>query len=220
MKLSSISLVGAVLAAIVVVAIAVPVPHSLGHGDGELVDDLFTRATREEAKRRRQEVAGDTHLALASAHYDAAKAHMSASLAQEHTAKEIAAKEITAKETKSSYHHAKAEQHWSEANYHSEQYDLNFAAAGKAYAGTRTKEQKRLIKYPSDATGPTLRCANDARVSEKHAKDILAYHNSGGEIQHPGLLAEISGSRHRDFPIPLRDYEKAAGHRLLRTDVL
>jgi len=178
-----------------VIAIAAPFPHSLGrvNVDGELVEDLFTRARVRRSRMTARKTAGDTHIRLADAHFNAMKAHQLASDAQQRAGEK----------TKCTYHYQKASQHQKEAQYHSEQYDLNLLAAEKGYAGTRTPTQRRLIKDGNDPKGPTLRCARDATKSKNNADAVIAYIDSGGQIPLPDPLKEPP-IRHKLFPIQLQ----------------
>jgi len=189
MKLSSISLFGAALAAIVVSTIAAPVPRSLEQADlfqrdvdGELVDDLFTRARLTEKQRRRQ--ACESHIAMVRAHVATATNHQAAS--DKH--------EEVFESNGDSWHSSKAADHAMAVDYHASRSHLNTKAAQAALDGTRTEEQKNLLtdEHPE-------RCGDDAIRSMNYAKAVLAHHHDR-RVKHPGLFNEPD-YRHHHFII-------------------
>ena len=170
MKLSTISLFGSALAAIVVSAIAAPVACSLQQAnlferdvDGELVDGLFTRAN---GQQRRQ--AWTNHMDMAEAELDTAKAQR---LAYE------AHKELYRKEGDLA-HSVTATKHELEAYHHHERCDVNLEAAKAALTGSRTEEQKQLVTNRARKMESIVECKNDAIASRNHANALIAGHPS------------------------------------------
>ena len=169
MKFSSISLVGA-LVAIVVGAIATPVPRSLKqlnlfeHDiDGELVDGLFTRNNPSAAHK--------SYVKLGEGHFNAAQAHRNASEA--HTE--------AARLTGDQRHITQAYHHGTEAQYHHTQCTFYLNIAPKALAETRTDDEKGLLKHQSQVFASTKRCREDADRSKEYAMAIIEhYHGRGG----------------------------------------
>ena len=140
MKLSSISLVAAALATLVVSAIAAP--RSLERVnlferglDGERVDDLYTRESERAARRR----AYNNHLALATAHGAAWKSHKKA------YNNHIIASGMVECPMTSLWHEGQAATHAELSTYHKGRYRKNLEAAPNALQGTRTDEQKTLL---------------------------------------------------------------------------
>lgn len=186
MKLSSISLVGAALAAIVVSIIAAPVPHSLEQVnlferdvDG-LVDGLFTRA--------------DSHGKLASAHEGASLQHQAASQEHKRAGDELQrvaddtldSERAEVLRTQSVYHFGKANQHGREAVYHDKQYELNVKA--EAAGPDRTMDQKALLSAnPSARRTAVKNCRDDAKLSKVYATAVIDYLHGGPK---PGPFTE------------------------------
>ena len=177
MKLSSISLFGAALAAIVVGAIAAPVPCSLEQAnlfqrdvDGELVDGLFTRLTDY-----------DSHTAMAAAHFATAINHQAAVVEHKNAFKSGG----------NQWHDQKAALHKEGAIYHMWMHNRNTEAGTAALQGTRTEEQKKLLtdEHPEG-------CGDDAIRSMDEAKAVLAHHHDSRRVKHPGLFNEPDYRHH------------------------
>jgi len=171
MKLSSISLFGAALAAIVVGAIASPVPCSLEQAnlferdvDGELVDGLFTRARLTEEQRRRQ--AHDHHMEMAQADRETAKEQQLASGAHQ---------ELFEKH-RDSEHSDTAAKHSREDAYHRDRAVSNSEAATAALTGSRTPKQVELIANKARKMQSTEACKNEAIASRNYANAVIAGH--------------------------------------------
>ena len=182
--------------------------------DSELVDGLFTRVTWEERKAALQAARQQAAVRLqAAAHkitwkavrnfghnLDAGDAHIALAMtaAMEHHEASVTHTEAGIK-TRNLWHDRKAWQHSRETK----QREQNLLAAPVAYAGTRTDEQKSLIKYPSAPTLKTGHCANDATLSKKYASDVIDHHDSNGLKPHPSFREPRS--RHQDAPIRYGD---------------
>ena len=191
MKLSSISLVGA-LAAIVVSAIAAPVPRSLKQlnlfeRDIELVDGLFARDPAKDSSYR-DSLGCSAHLALADDYLTAAEKHQAAYDAHSHAA----SLDLGAEERQ--WHSDQANSHEGEVTHYEAQWRLNYHAAAKVAYKTRTDEEKKLIKHRSNASHNAKDSGDVADVSTKYVKDIIRrYHGQG---PHPGEHPKLRYHRH------------------------
>jgi len=169
MKLSSISLVAAALATLVVSAIAAP--RSLERVnlfergvDGERVDDLYTRESKQAARRR----AYNNHRALATAHRAAWKSHKKA------YNNHIIASDTVECPMTSLWHKGQAATHAELSTIHKGRYRKNSDAAPNALRGTRTDEQKTLlIGGHRPQVQVAERSGNEAQRSSDYAVKVI-----------------------------------------------
>ena len=184
MKLSSISLVGAALATIVVSAIAASVPRS----DGGLVDSLFTRENEQE-----RITAAHTYQLMAAAHGDAMTEHARASHHHRRAGEQFLHRE---EPDESVWYFAKADQHAREVRYHDTHRHLNSGAALAASTEPNLTAEhcQTLITYASNHIRQTELCKQGATRSKRYAKKTKSYLN--GRRPNPGPFIEPM-ARHR-----------------------
>jgi len=176
MKLSSISLFGAALAAIVVSAIAAPVARSLEQAnlferdvDGELVDGLFPRGSEGQRRQARK-----SYIAMAEADCDTGDA--------QHAAFESYSRLFSLTEDQSHYHTAR--KHAEEGKIHFKRCGSNLKAATAAYYDTRTAEQKKRLNRKTRYIVATNKCKEEAIKSQEYAEAMIASHGTDHRPDH------------------------------------